>query len=664
MIFGLKDSEPSSGSEPTKSRGKEKKLKSKTFQNMVLPPKYAVAPIPIIRPPDPLTIPKSTTPSITTTTRHDAFNKRSTLHIPIIPTTSSCSHLLSCIILPPTLKPTKTSEHSKTTSHIQLTSSTPSSHLLPSTTTLSLSPASPTIVLSSDHPPSTPTSTPESAASSTPLEPQGTTSTTFITSIYHGATTVSTVQSSPMINTILPTDSSNRSFAHNAGAIAGVAVGAFIALSFACLWIYLTLRRKKQMRQQELNGSSEQVIISPDGGWRPPLEDGDEDEDDLTRYPTYANVLSDRAAVHGEDNGNDEGNDRPGSEHGASVGTASIYSAASGPPSSHGHPYMTGFGQAAETMRDDNTMLPVMTMADGAPLGSHHRSLSGGFDHATWFGGREASNPNTQAGLSRVSSHGHSSAKGEGAAGSGSKNGSYEDAIYAEHHPARSSSSQMLIASSSSEVGSSSGRRGSIEAKRPSAGQSPSPPTSYSFRKRTGSDNHSLRGIFDRFRSTRGSSPGPITPEIVVEPPSAQSSTIRFPEPVRPHLTPSSSYGPTISTRSPTPPSSLLRPQPPSTGNFSSQWPAMPTPVTPDRLQSTLMPPATPSPAISDDSHDIASEGLLDPRLPWRLEQTRADSTASLRDHEDYSRPIGHLLVHSGDRSNTTLDTTNNTFDA
>jgi hypothetical protein len=46
--------------------------------------------------------------------------------------------------------------------------------------------------------------------------------------------------------------------------------------------------------------------------------------------------------------------------------------------------------------------------------------------------------------------------------------------------------------------------------------------------------------------------------------------------------------------------------------------------------------------------------GILDPRLPWRLEQTRVDSTTSFRDDEDYSRPIGGV-VH--EPSMTTFDT-------
>jgi hypothetical protein len=309
---------------------------------------------------------------------------------------------------------------------------------------------------------------------------------------------------------------------------------------------------------------------------------------------------------------------------------------------------MTGFGQAAQTMRDDNAaVIPAVVMADGSQPGSHRRSLSGGLDPASWFAGRDLGFPTSQEGpSSRVSSSpGRSSGNGKDG---GSKNASCEDNIYTAH-PTRSSSSQ-LIASSSSDVGSSSGPRRSGEAKRQSAGQNPTPPTSYSLRKRPGSESHSLKDILGRLRGARGSSPGPIEPpEIVVQvappPPSAPPLMTRFPDSAQmPPPMHSSPYGLTISTRAPTPPSSLLRPQSPGTANFSNNRPTMVAPENGDRLWPPLTLPSGPSPAVSDDSHEVTPRGLLDPRLPWRLGQARADSSASLRDHEDYSRPIGKLV--------------------
>jgi len=62
--------------------------------------------------------------------------------------------------------------------------------------------------------------------------------------------------------------------------------------------------------------------------------------------------------------------------------------------------------------------------------------------------------------------------------------------------------------------------------------------------------------------------------------------------------------------------------------------------------QSTMVPvqwrppslPPPPSPAPTDDSSMV--EGLLDPRLRMNQDGDEQASTASLRDHEDYSRPI------------------------
>ncbi|KIM72300.1 hypothetical protein PILCRDRAFT_742859 [Piloderma croceum F 1598] len=323
---------------------------------------------------------------------------------------------------------------------------------------------------------------------------------------------------------------------------------------------------------------------------------------------------------------------------------------------------MTGFGQAAETMRD--AIVPAMTMVDGAPLGSHRRSLSGDLDSPTWFVGQNLGYLDTNAkegpSPSMVSLHEHLSASGRGASGSVSKNASYEEDI--SHHARSSSSQQQLIASSSSDVGSSTGRRLSMDGKKQSSVGPATPPTSFSFRNRArSSEDNSLKGIIGRLRGGRGSSPRPIAPEDDVQspPPSATPTMIRFPESSYSPSTSQAPYAPVVSIRSPTPPSSLLRPQSSSTSNFSNQRPSMSAHSTGDRLWPRLTLPPVPSPAVSDDSHDLASEGLLDPRLLWRLGQTRADSTTSLRDHEDYSRPIGALFVHNGERSRTSVGTNN-----
>ena len=172
------------------------------------------------------------------------------------------------------------------------------------------------------------------------------------------------------------------------------------------------------------------------------------------------------------------------------------------------------------------------------------------------------------------------------------------------------------------------------EGKKPRGGvpKDPTFPTSFSFGNRVSSEPNSLRSILDRLRGSRSSSPSPeprSAPDVIVQdfttPPSSATRS-----------TSPSLYINVGATRPPMPPPSLLRP-------MSSRTPTRPS-LDRDRLWPTLgqltLPPL-PSPAVSEYSESDIAEGLLDPRLPWRLEQARFDSNASLRDHEDYSRPIG-----------------------
>lgn len=74
-------------------------------------------------------------------------------------------------------------------------------------------------------------------------------------------------------------------------------------------------------------------------------------------------------------------------------------------------------------------------------------------------------------------------------------------------------------------------------------------------------------------------------------------------------------------------------------------------------MPSPLWPPVTlpPSPALTANSSMI--EGLLHPRLGMALADSHQASLASLRDNEDYTRPINGLLLNSHLRSTTTLET-------
>lgn len=446
-------------------------------------------------------------------------------------------------------------------------------------------------------------------------------------------------------------------FSHNGGAIAGITIGLLIAVGFAGLWIFLALRRRKKQQTMELEGSAEHINISPEGGWRPPLEDGDNDAVTVNRHMSarYNNLLAQldaagHAGVGGGSSGelSGEGSDEQG------VDVASAQSHQSAIPSSQGHPYMPGFGQAADTLREDRDNAgPMMTMSDGAAYVSRpRRESSDGPDPALWFGGRELGYL-TQDPSIQPSTQGHSSSShGNYGAPSTSKHGSYgyDDDPYAAYPvglPTGSSSPANGSSSSDVGAGSSSGHRRSIDAKKQSGAVSkePTPPTSYSFRKRAGSEANSLKSILGRLRGGRGASPSPELrsgPDVVVQdfttpPPSATVARSTSP----------SLYTTVGTTRPPTPPSSLLRPKSPGIPNMPNTRPSLSAAYDGDRLwpnigQPTL--PPLPSPAASEYSADDAPEGLLDPKLPWRLEQARFDSSASLRDHEDYTRPIGGIV--------------------
>lgn len=401
----------------------------------------------------------------------------------------------------------------------------------------------------------------------------------------------------------------------------------------------------------------------PDGGWRPPLEDGDEDDLPPTRYAGILTSLG-PMTVQAQSYGSaqplveEEEDGGQSSENGGGAGATSSHSR----HSSLGHyPYMTGFGQAAESLQGHGQQ-PVMTMADSAvpasgfatPLVYSPTPGAGGPDPASWFGGKDFGYESRGGRSPSImsSSHGHSSQEKHGKERilAGSKTGSSDDEPFSAYHMP---SSSQTHASSCSEIGSSSGHRRSVDVKRQGS-IPPVPPTSFSYHKGSNSE-HGVKAILGRLRGGRGPSP-PAVAEVF---PKQQeySSPPRSPPPssLRHHRhshnnsrsispTPTTTNGPpVIGIRAPTPPSSLLRPQSPTIPNM----PIRPTLILPNisgerSWQGELTLPPLPSPAVSEVN--IAVEGLLDPRLPWRLEQGRVDSTASLRDHEDYSRPLGEMV--------------------
>ena len=400
----------------------------------------------------------------------------------------------------------------------------------------------------------------------------------------------------------------------------------------------------------ELEVPPEHITITPDGigASRPPLDDGDNDSVTIQRHISarYINLLAQLNAVGqvGVAGGSSSGELlRDGVDEPGEVDVVSAQSHLS----SQNHPYMPGFEQTADTFREE--VGPMVTMADSSAYMSRPRRESSTTpDPVIWFGGKEpgytAKDPSVIS--SAQGNHGTTSANKRSSYG-------YDDDPYAAYPQGLpTGSTSQILGSSSSEIGlvSSSGHKESsnshkLSIEKQSGGISnskePTPPTSYSFRNRASSEPNSLRSILDRLRSgVRSSSPSPepkSAPEVIVQ--DFATPPLSATRPTSPSL-----YINVGATRPPTPPSSLLRPMSPRTPNAPSRRPSLSTAFDSDRLWPTLgqltLPPL-PSPAVSEHSEEVVAEGLLDPRLPWRLEQARFDSNASLRDHEDYSRPIG-----------------------
>ena len=404
-------------------------------------------------------------------------------------------------------------------------------------------------------------------------------------------------------------------------------VGGLIALAFMAVWIYLAIRRRRKARTNELRSSAEQINISPEGGWRPPLDDGDDDDLHHHMSAQYTGVLTQRPThvINPERNSEGEGEGSDGLSS-ADIATTRAHSTVSVVPSTHGHhPYMTGFGQAAETMRDvDSPTGPGMIAADSAPVTSHGRRSSGGPVPTFWLAG-DGRTPSITS-----SSHAHSST----ALGReyGSKNASYDDDLFVKD-PVHSSS--QLLASPSFDVGPSSGQQRPMELTQQTIKRNPTLPESRSHRKlaSTGSD-HSLKAILGRLRSR--SSPTPDSTPYDSMSVRTSASLSRHPTFIQPRPTSPSTYGSMSGAYGPSPPSSLLRPQLSHALSYNHQSIVNDEPSWPGSGPLTLPPLPRASPAESEDSHGETPVGLLDPRL----EQTRAHSTSSFRDDRDYSRPI------------------------
>lgn len=310
-------------------------------------------------------------------------------------------------------------------------------------------------------------------------------------------------------------------------------------------------------------------------------------------------------------------------------------------------PYMPGFGQAlAEGGGDGRATSPALSRLPSSTVVSHAggiprrpSSSSGGLDPGR-VGGDSGHGGTLDPVAGASSSHEHQSTQGNRSAGSLD---AYASVSSSTGHGAASSSSRDGLV-----IGSRKRSYHGDEREMSGSRQTQTPPTSFAFRTSVKgkerevdqelSDTSSFRGFLGRLRSGRtsavSSSGGAVAQEMVGQ---SQDSVVLRPL----------SY----SAQSP---SSLLHPVPPSLHvqtEMHNDFLGHASPVENYRSskagerQSGLLWPAVtlprgPSPVPTDDD-SITLDGLLNPRLGAGMAMTAASSSSSLRDHVDYSRPIG-----------------------
>jgi hypothetical protein len=438
--------------------------------------------------------------------------------------------------------------------------------------------------------------------------------TTVWTSTYFGGqvTTYSTVIETGILRTDSPKPNG---FARNTGGVIAVAISATLFLILLVILIFFTCRRY-QLRQS-LGGSSENFLTTPHSVWRPPLGDDDDENDN----PFFAVSAHPHQPPPVEDRHSGEGSAGPvgGS---AESGTSGFPLQRS--PSFGGQPYMPGLGQTVQTVVGNGPVVlphnyssPATTSVSGLPAANTSASA--------------LDIPKPVAARSATSL-------------------SMKDASSSRSHDLGSSSSgdAPLTISTGKRV-SLPGPRASAtagESRRHSSTPSTSFPPEHQIDIERNLSVGSQRGFgfLKGLRTRRKSSSQSfvtvkVTPQVDSSRESLNSRTMSF-------------YGAIQG------PSSLLNPGPPpsppllrfprGTNGESYQEGLIPPP---------LWPPVTLPPSPVPTANSSMIEGLLHPRLGIALADSYQASLASLRDNEDYTRPINGLLLNSHLRSTTTLGT-------
>jgi len=411
------------------------------------------------------------------------------------------------------------------------------------------------------------------------------------------------------------------SFARNTGAVVAVALSVAVALILAVLAIFFTCKR---YRLRSNSGSMENILaLAREVSMRRPV-DG-EDDSFIGGYGGSLSLQPDKPLGRGSHSGEGgfDGFGGAGDQRSAEGGSAEGPNTGMDPPlhpTFGGQPYMPGYSQAPHRpVGQPNLNLP------------RYSSVAGPDSSQFWWGTNdpqayyESSGPQNQLYPGRNRSAVSVTPPGSSTGGDGSSSG---EGLRAKPQVRVSLAGPRPIAPSNE--GHRSAPPTAIKAVREPAldyerqhHPEQSDKASFLSRLRSGrrTSNQSLatdRG--SRSQATPGSKESLISPEPSnLYSPSLLNPPITIP-PSRailrvPHGVGGSSYAP-------------LPPQ------MSDRYTSTPSAV----LRPSVMLPPPPSPVPTDNSSMV--EGLLHPRLGRSMNRLQQASTASLRDHEDYTRPI------------------------
>ncbi|KAL1681633.1 hypothetical protein EV122DRAFT_275055 [Schizophyllum commune] len=503
-------------------------------------------------------------------------------------------------------------------------------------------------------------------------------------------TSVSTITQTGVLGTNPAEDS--HGFDKNTGAIVGVAIAAVAGVVAAALLLFIgckQYRRKRDMQSASSSRVGLNGFASPQGSIyrRAPLEE-DDDAPPMTEIATGALPLPLHASSSGHGDYRDEV-DLGSYAHGSSSGHGS---AVERRPSLSATSHMPAFGQAAEAMG--------VTDPSAAPTGRVS------FDPGVWIGGKEGSAP-----LGSPSTEQSSSSQGHGShvvllpyhssSGSSQGHGSHSSSHSHSAVPVRPILKQPTPPSSYIMH---SGKADWRQSMRAEIGDT--------HEHRDSGDARSFKGFLGRLRGGHNSSTPEMRDSQEVVPQTQAHPAVRIPSSLldpAPIVPGSMSKGKRRNKGKTSTPPQVIEPTPllnpeeeaaARAANNGMPWPPAtlpPTSITALDVQEIptlsvanaqeddhehdpgVMPDGEldviafddeehqhpwvsdphPSPAASEDSRHTG-EHLLNPMLKRGLNSNAVaeESMTSLRDHLDYSRPIGHLANLRTYSSHTFASTT------